>query len=84
MAPVPSMSTLRSSPMLFSTSSPSLSSASGFYLLMIACPLSKVPFIPLLWPLADFRSSVPSIGGFWSEGLGKEGTIQVGDDDEGA
>ncbi|KAL8691101.1 MAG: hypothetical protein Q9218_003594 [Villophora microphyllina] len=32
----------------------------------------------------DNFSSSPSIDGFWANGLGKEGTLRVGDDDEGA
>lgn len=32
----------------------------------------------------DNFSSSASIGGFWANGLGKEGTLRVGDDDEGA
>lgn len=32
----------------------------------------------------DALSNTASVGGFWSEGLSKEGAIRVGDDDEGA
>jgi bacteriorhodopsin len=32
----------------------------------------------------DAMSSSSSIGGFWAEGLSKDGAIRVGDDDEGA
>lgn len=32
----------------------------------------------------DNFASTASIDGFWAHGLGKEGTLRVGDDDEGA
>jgi hypothetical protein len=30
------------------------------------------------------RDTTPEIGGYWASGAGAEGTIRVGDDDEGA
>jgi len=38
----------------------------------------------LLFTHDSMTQNSPSFGGFWSEGLGEEGTIRVGDDDEGA
>lgn len=37
----------------------------------------------LLFTHDNFASSA-SIDGFWANGLGKEGTLRIGDDDEGA
>ena len=34
--------------------------------------------------VTDMISSGTSVDGFWAHGLGKDGTIRVGDDDEGA
>lgn len=30
------------------------------------------------------RDTTPEVGGYWSTGVGAEGTIRVGDDEEGA
>jgi hypothetical protein len=30
------------------------------------------------------RETTPEVGGYWANGAGAEGTIRVGDDDEGA
>lgn len=38
----------------------------------------------LLFTHASMAETNVDIGGFWSHGLGQEGTIRVGDDDEGA
>ncbi|KAL9618226.1 MAG: hypothetical protein Q9160_007060 [Pyrenula sp. 1 TL-2023] len=38
----------------------------------------------LLFTHDSMSGTTPSVGGFWAEGFGKEGSIRVGDDDEGA
>lgn len=38
----------------------------------------------LLFTHASMPESNFDVGGFWSRGLSSEGTIRVGDDDEGA
>ena len=38
----------------------------------------------LLFTHASMPETNVDIGGFWSHGLGSEGQIRVGDDDEGA
>lgn len=34
--------------------------------------------------MTDLENSQVNLDGFWSHGLGKEGSLRVGDDDEGA
>ena len=49
---------------------------------MMLCLPSKYYHLYATTQLIIF--STLSIEGFWSHGLGKEGTLRVGDDDEGA
>ena len=57
----------------------------GFWLLFTHDSLSSSYVVLICWcfiALTHYR--VVSIDGFWANGLGKEGSLRVGDDDEGA
>ena len=62
---------------------PSPSSASGCSSPTIACR-GKLTICPDQVCNAESTYSSVSIDGFWANGLGKEGTLTVGDDEDGA
>ena len=73
---------LRLLPTLFLMSLLSPSSVSGSCSRTMLCRPSKKAHLYAIIKLITF--STLSIEGFWAHGLGKEGTLRVGDDDEGA